>query len=77
MKKLATVLMLSLFALIASAAFAHDDKKCDEKADKKACAGKKCCAGEKESGKKAAAKPAEKTEAAKPAAENGKNAPTN
>ena len=79
MKKLVTVLMLSFFALTASAAFAHDDKKCDEKTDKKSCAGKtgkKCCADEKESEKKAA-KPADKTETAKPAAIEKSGASTN
>ena len=76
MKKLATVLMLSFFALTASAAFADDHKSCAEKsveksADKsakKSCAGMKCCAGDKASEKKAA-KPADKSETAKPAAD--------
>jgi hypothetical protein len=79
MKKLATVLMLSFFALTASAALADDHKKCDEKATKKSCAGKtgmKCCAGEKASEKKAE-KPAEKTETAKPAADGKGGASSN
>ena len=67
MKKLVSVLVLSFFALTAASAFADGDKKCDAKAEKKSCAGKKCCAGDKAGEKKAAAKPADKTDSAKPA----------
>ncbi|MEO6323965.1 MAG: histone [Thermoanaerobaculia bacterium] len=70
MKKLATILMLSFFALTAGAAFAGDDKKCDAKADKKS--GHKCCAAAEEKEKKVA-KPADKNETAKPAAAVAKN----
>ena len=83
MKRIATALTLALFALTATAALAHDDKKCaaDKAAGKKSCcaaktAGAKKCADEKEAAAKAdkSGKTDEKAAPEKPAATGEKKA---
>ena len=67
MKKLSAALVLSLFALVSSSAFAHDDKKCAEKDGKKSC-----CADKAEKNASGTSCPADKEAAAK----NAKGAKT-